>query len=275
MPQHNELQTRLLSMMRWFHGFCVEHSLRYYVIGGTMLGAVRHKGFIPWDDDIDVGMPREDYDRLCSLLRKEKAPYVLETPEDGAKDFPYLYGKLYDPTTTMVEKKRKTVVRGIFLDIFPLDGLGNSEEAKNLHYKKIKSLIDLHLTMVCALRKGRSWKKNAAVLLARLIPGFILSPRKVAAKLEALRRQYTFDGSAYISNTAGAWGAKENFPREVFGTPTLYAFEDMEVFGPEQFDAYLSGMYGDYMTPPPKEKQVSHHDFISYDLNKSYQEARS
>ena len=270
MNRLNALQSRLLPMFRWFHNYCAEQGLRYYVIGGTMLGAVRHKGFIPWDDDIDVGMPRPDYDRLCSLLAKQSdPPYLLETP-GAADDFPYLYAKLYDPQTTMIEKKRMAVVRGVFLDIFPLDGLGKDEETAKAHYKKIKKKINLHTAMVCALRKGRSFKKNLAVLIARMIPGFILSPRKLAKQIEFLQKTYDFDDSLYISNTAGAWGAKENFPRSVFGTPAAYPFEDGTVLGPEQFDAYLSGLYGSYMTPPPPEKQVSHHDFSYLDLETPY-----
>ena len=76
----NELQIKLLQMLKWFHEYCAENSLRYYIIEGTVIGACRHKGFIPWDDDIDIGMPRADYNRLMKIFRKRIGDYVLETP---------------------------------------------------------------------------------------------------------------------------------------------------------------------------------------------------
>ena len=122
-----ELQNRLLIMLKWFHEFCVEHNLRYFALGGTLLGAIRHKGFIPWDDDIDVGMPRADYNKLMELSDQIQSPYVLETPQSPAKDFIYAYCKLFNTDTTLIEKRKKNMKRVIYIDIFPLDGLGNDE----------------------------------------------------------------------------------------------------------------------------------------------------
>lgn len=121
-----EIQLKLLDMLKWFHEFCIENKLRYYALGGTMLGAIRHKGFIPWDDDIDVGMPREDYDKMIELvIDKQDEKYRLEKPLQN-KDFVYQYCKLYDTSTTLVENTRYKTKRGVYLDIFPLDGIGLS-----------------------------------------------------------------------------------------------------------------------------------------------------
>ena len=116
-----ELKETLIAMMQWFHQFCIDNDIRYYVVDGTMLGAARHQGFIPWDDDIDVGVPRRDYEKLASILNeKTEGRYVLETPDSPAKEFIYTYSKLYDTTTTLVEHARKDIRRGVFIDIFPL-----------------------------------------------------------------------------------------------------------------------------------------------------------
>ena len=127
--QPNEMQTKLINMLKWYHEFCVTHKLRYYIVGGTMLGAVRHEGFIPWDDDIDVGMPREDYNRFLEICKGIQAhQYIVEAPTEENPEFKYLYAKIYDTTTTLVENVRNPINRGVFIDVFPLDGIGATEE---------------------------------------------------------------------------------------------------------------------------------------------------
>ena len=116
----NEMQTRLREMMQSFHGFCVKHNLRYYLVAGTCLGAVRHKGFIPWDDDIDVGMPRADYNRFIELVKTEKMGenYAVEDPLEN-DDYIYAFAKMYDTSTTLIENTANKLKRGIYIDIFP------------------------------------------------------------------------------------------------------------------------------------------------------------
>ncbi len=265
-----ELQKKLLPMLSFFHEYCKRNNLRYYVIGGTALGAERHKGFIPWDDDIDVGMPRPDYERLKRICKDENG-YRFEFPGD-TKDFCYPFAKLYDTNTTLVENKRYKVRRGIFLDIFPLDGLGNDMEGGGVKYfRKVRKKINLFLARSCGLRKGRKFYKNLSVLLLRCIPERILGRKKLMAEIDALSKRYAFDESKYVVNFVGAWGEKEIAKREFFGTPTERAFEDVAVMGGERIDEYLTTLYGDWRTPPPPEKQISHHDFVFLDLEKPYQ----
>lgn len=259
--------------MRWFHSFCEENGLRYYALGGTMLGAARHQGFIPWDDDIDVGMPREDYEKLAALLQgRSGEQYFLETPDTKAKDYFYPFSKLYDTTTTLVENTKYKIRRGICIDIFPLDGIGNDEEESRRNYPKIKKQYNFLLTRVTGVRKGRKWYKNCAVLFFRLIPGFMLNNKKILKKLVDSCRAYPFDEYKWCGNLCGAWGFKEVMPKAIMGTPTLYQFEDIKIYGAEDFDGYLTSLYGNWRQLPPKEKQVTHHDFIECDLHKSYLE---
>ena len=122
-----ETQRKLLTALQWFHHFCSEHNLRYYAVGGTCLGAVRHKGFIPWDDDIDVGMPRKDYKKfleLTSAIQDNELYKVEYLPSKHG--FTYPYCKLYDIGTTLIENSRYKIKRGIYIDVFPLDGIGLS-----------------------------------------------------------------------------------------------------------------------------------------------------
>lgn len=263
------LQAKLLDMLKWFHAFCEQHQLRYYALGGTMLGAARHQGFIPWDDDVDVGMPRKDYQRLQQLLKNQTGRYILEYP--GMKeDYFYPFSKLYDTTTTLVENTKNHLKRGIYLDIFPLDGLGNSLEEARHRYKPISKRLNLLLSRTTGIRKGRHWAKNLAVLLARMIPNFLLGNKQLLRNIDTLCQKYDFDTCSYGGNFLGAWRFKEIMPRAVMGTPTLYTFEDMQVYGAQDYNGYLTHLYGNWRQLPPKEKQVTHHDFIALDLGKSY-----
>ena len=263
----NEIQQKLLGMVKWFHSLCSDNRLRYYILGGTMLGAVRHKGFIPWDDDIDVGLPRKDYERLKEILKHKNGKFVLEAPLEK-DDYAYSYCKLYDTSTTLIEKKRFNPKRGIYIDVFPLDGIGSDEQESKKNYKKIKSKINYLSTKTCALRKGRKFYKNAAIIISRILPG--PSWKKTILKINSMGASRDFDESVYIGNLMGAWGYKEVMKREVLGEPTEYVFEDTKLYGPADYDSYLKSLYGNYMQPPPPEKQKSHHDYIYLNLSESY-----
>ncbi len=268
----NEMQCKLLEMFKWFHNFCVENDFKYYALGGTALGAIRHKGFIPWDDDIDIGMYRKDYERLKKFVKNHSDKrFVFEFPGEN-KDFTYALAKLYDKTTTLVESTRYKIKRGLYIDIFPIDNIGDDEAEAISNFKIINRKFSLYLTTACALRKGRKLYKNIAVLLSRIIPGFIFDNRKLLNDIEMFCKKKKDDESCYVVNTYGAWREKEIGKREWFGNPVLHQFESMEIFCPEDYDAYLNALYGDYMQLPPIEKRVSHHEFLRIDLEKSYLE---
>lgn len=266
-----EMKHKLTNMFAWFHAFCVENDLRYYALGGTMLGAVRHQGFIPWDDDVDVGMPRKDYERLISIYESSvDLPYILETPKTAQPDYLYIFSKLYDPNTTLIENTRAKIKRGLYIDVFPLDGLGNTEQTAKKWFKAIDMRYKLLLTRATGVRKGRSKLKNLAVYVGRMIPNAILNNRKLQLKVDKMCTKYDFDSSKYGGNLLGAWRYKEVMPTAVMGKPTEYQFEGLTIWGAQDYDSYLTGLYGDWRQLPPENKRVSHHDFLSIDLHKSY-----
>lgn len=268
-----EMQKKLLEMLTWYDRFCRENSLTYYAVGGTLLGAVRHGGFIPWDDDIDVAMPRKDYMKLEKLMSgKQFGSYILETPNTDAGDFCYPYTKLYDTSTTLIEHCKKPLVRGLFLDIFPFDGIGNDKKEGLKWFRSISREYHFYLTRIAAIRNGRSFYKNAAVFLSHIIPKVVVDDVELRKHLDKRCRRYGLENSKYGGNLLGNWGKRELVPVEVIGNPQKYQFENIEIMGIEKYDRYLTNIYGEWRKVPPKEKQITHHDFLLLDLHKSYLE---
>lgn len=197
MTEEENIKLHLKEMLFWFHSFCEENEIRYYALGGTLLGALRHKGFIPWDDDVDIGVPRPDYEKLISLMKNNSERYVLESPNDNADDFFYPYAKLYDTRTTAVEHNKYKTKRGIFLDIFPIDGIGNAEQEVNRNFRKFDLKFNFFVSRTCDIRKGRSKIKNMIIFVSNLIPGFIVDDKKLLEGICRECRKYDYEASAY------------------------------------------------------------------------------
>ncbi len=266
----SQVQIKLLDMLKWFHEYCKKNDINYYAVGGTMIGIMRHQGFIPWDDDIDIAIPRKDYDKLIHGFTDVIDGYLLESPYSGNSDYLYSYAKLYDTRTTLVEKTRVLCKRGIFIDIFPLDGIGNSyEEARN-NFKKFDRKNMLLMTRTCVIRNDRSWYKNASIIAARAIPSFLINDKDLSISVDKLAEKMNNDASTYVANLMGTYRTKEITLREYFGSPTLYPFEGIEIYGPEKYDEYLSGIYKNWRELPPEDKRYTKHDFVVFDLENSY-----
>lgn len=269
------IQNKMLDMMEWFHRFCLENNITYFMIGGTMLGAMRHQGFIPWDDDVDIGVPREDYERLLSISKKQKenTKYTIESYLDGNTDFEYLYAKVYDTTTTLIENKRKQPKRGLYIDVFPLDGIrGTTKEEAIKNFKPLNMELNLLAAITSEVREGRIWWKNCIVKSMGILPSSMLSFSKIALKVEKRCKESSFYNSKYVGNLVGMWREREIMPREFFGTPKLYQFERCLFYGVEKPDEFLSNVYGDWRKLPPVEKQKSEHSYIQIDLEHSYRD---
>ena len=267
----SELKTHLLEMMKWFHSFCVENHIRYYALGGTMLGAVRHQGFIPWDDDLDVGVVSEDYIKLPELISNSgQSRFAFESPDTDAPDYFYSFSKLYDTSTTLVENTKFRIRRGIYIDIFPLVGMGNTETESAARFKVIDGRFRYLLARTTGIRKGRSTLKNLAVYVLRLIPGFLSRDKAKLISLNHFANEKAFYENKFGGNPFGAWRYKEIMDSAIMGNPTLYKFEDLFIYGAEHANEYLTHLYGDWRQLPPPEKRFSVHDYIEIDLHKSY-----
>lgn len=266
----NDLQEKILNILKWTDQMCRTNNIRYYLMGGSMLGAVRHHGFIPWDDDVDIAVPRKDYERLYELLiNMQHDKYCVETYSNQNADYIYPYMKIYDKTTTVVENTSNKLKRGVFLDVFPIDGMGVCGDEEMKHFKKIRFNVNLLSAKTCCWSKERKLYKNLAIIAAKFIPlgrGY----NGLLGKIDRLCRKYDYDASEYVGVLSGTYGEKELMPQNYYGTPTEYEFEGIKVFGVEQYDNYLKKLYNNYMQMPPVEKRVSPHCFVCCELDVPY-----
>ena len=225
----NELQTKLYEMLKWIVSYMDKNNLIYYVLGGTFLGAVRHGGFIPWDDDIDIGLPRDDYEKLINQLSTKKSHYIIESPYGNGNDFIYSYAKLYDLNTTLVEHTQKDIKRGICIDIFPIDGVGNTRTDSVRHYRYIDRLNMLLAMKTTAVSQDRDWWKNIAIIIGRLLP---IKAKKLAQTLDKACTKRNYSDFSYVANCMSTYRSREIMEKAVFGEPREYKFEGILVKGP-------------------------------------------
>ena len=261
------LHARLLEMMKEFHRVCQENGLRYYLVGGSALGARRHGGFIPWDDDMDVAMPREDYRRLKQIAG-EVLPDHLELQDyDTRANRPMHFAKLIDARTTLIEPSFRNFVEGVYIDVFPLDGAFRPGSLRErLRFGRVwfyKAVCMYHCT---------SDKKSGPVKELLRKWARTRNLRAVHERMERLITRVPYRDSVWCVSYLGAWGAREYMPKVIFGTPVLYAFEDAEFCCPERIDAHLTRLYGDFMTPPPEAERTPRHDYEFLSLDIPYRE---
>lgn len=267
----NVVQKGLLKTFKFLIDFLEKHNLRYCAAAGTVLGAVRHKGFIPWDDDIDIMMPREDYDKLM-MLGSEMNSYGYELHSINDEGYYSPYAKVCDNNTTLWEIEELPYIIGhFFIDIFPLDFTDASEDAiqyKSNECKKIfhqwrssigsYSIKDILSSIRhCELRETK-----------RLIVGYLRSLRKKYYRKKILR---AIDINKSFEGNKCSWFFSEYsyiYTKRVIYDTMKVPFEDILINIPKEYDNYLSLLYGDYLVLPPIEKRVSHHFHYYIDLDK-------
>jgi lipopolysaccharide cholinephosphotransferase len=260
-----QLQLKLLEIMKIFHDTCEKNGIIYYMLGGTMLGSVRHKGFIPWDDDMDVGVPREDYEKLLRLPANSFPDNIrIKTPYNSS-DLIFPYSKIMNIDTTLVEDRLDGITEGIYIDIFPLDGAGNS-------YKLAKMRYICYYWKQGLLYNNQDHGDKKSVL-RRMVQRYarLKNTRLLYNNVERHMKKKSFNESSIVGNYPGAWGFKEFMEKNIFGKPTLYDFENHKFFGSENADKYLKSLYGDYMQLPPIGKRKSHHRYIYLNLEMPYE----
>lgn len=252
----SEMQNLEFEIMKAIHEFCCENAIRYSLAYGTLLGAVRHHGFIPWDDDMDIIMPRPDYDKFITSFTSSRYK-VVSLSDEG---YLYPYAKVYDCTTFLHEELRFTYQNmGVFVDIFPVDGLPASEYMQKRLYSRQVLLYKLHMSMKYHYSNEWTLVKNMQLLLGRII-GTLIPIKRILTILEKQSMQYSFDASETVAVLVGE-DVLIPIKKQEFDQLKLIQFGNTQFYSIPEFDELLHGLYGNYLELPPKEKQKSEHRY--------------
>lgn len=273
MNDNNVFRDKLIKTFEAFDLFCKEHDIKYFAGYGTLIGAVRHNGLIPWDDDVDVCMLKEDYDKFCSLRGKVNGHYEIMDERDHNYWLPLLV-KFVDTDTTLWEVEEYPCVTGVYIDIFPLYEC-NSENAK-----KQKSEFDRYLRFFRRSMRHYTFRNVITAILGCHLYSFFeilkdllyYKPLHIVCKwkydrfLKNIKNQH---GDRYVS-FAGDYGEREIYRKELFQDVVKLKYEDLEIDAPKEYHKILTQLYGDYMQLPPEEKRVTNHPHCFLDLHRRW-----
>lgn len=276
--QVKQIQEQILLVFNEFSRICSDNNLRYFAIGGTCIGAVRHKGFIPWDDDLDVAMPGEDYLKFIEICKNQlQKPFEI-IGAHNCSHFKNIYCKLHNTDTTLIENNDKNYpdrYSGVFIDVFPICGLPKNKNESDIFLKEYRWLKRLNRT-----RRYGFYEQNSVLgkLLWVLMKPFncFINEFYYIRKANQMICQHSLSNSRFLFFTwrekaQGCLGSyQDKLFSEDFADSIVVPFEDTTIQIPVGYERYLTMEFGNYMKLPPKDKQVSNHDIYILDLKKSY-----
>lgn len=260
-----ELQLCELQLVKAVLSICERHQLTVFMMGGTFLGAVRHKGVIPWDDDVDLGMSREDYETFLRVAPQELPQGYILRHFAKDPDMPYYPAQVVDPSFEILDTSAQIAkTRSAWIDLFPLDGMPKGKMGCFFHKYRL-----LYLRMML---KFSQFSQVVAVNLAHrpLHERILIAVGKhlhLESRLDTNKRmhlidrclkKYPYETASQVVNFMGAYKFREMFPKKIYDSLSEYPFEDLQLLAPSDYDTVLRQMYGDYMTPPPQNEQNKH-----------------
>jgi lipopolysaccharide cholinephosphotransferase len=273
-----EIKEHLIKVFSAFISFCEEHNLTYYAADGTVLGAVRHHGFIPWDDDIDVHMPRADYKRLWELRNQIPFPYKVADISEMGYTAPFM--KFMDMNSSIWEFEKIPYMLGVYIDIFPLDEYRPEDIA---HVKEIKKKVEESFFTYFRSIEEYSLRELLSLLVHRNYWEFKSKVIRIANRKKNHKQVLAFlnelssmkNGSLYFNST-DVYLDSLFFEKSWFDSTIDMPFETISIKIPSGYDSYLRLLYGDYMQLPPEEERNSHHSryFISLERGYTIKEVR-
>lgn len=261
-----ELKQKLIQILKAVSAFCDNNGIKYYLAYGTLLGAIRHKGFIPWDDDIDLWMPRPDYIRFTEMFHHQT--FKFRCPEN-TPTWPLNFGKVCDEHYSAIDRFGNDF--GIYIDIFPIDGLPENPLRRVLFWWHIRIIEHIWSSQLFTNKENFSLKNgfllNTKILVSRIL-GTIIPFKRTRESLNRLYRKFCFETAKQVSCLSEV---PVVFDRSLFDNVALGEFECSQYRIPKDFHTCLTLLYGDYMTPP-KDKS-SAHGFVLKEKDDSQKES--
>ncbi|TDE68807.1 LicD family protein [Streptococcus sp. KCJ4932] len=268
------IQEKELEMAKIIMSICDKHDIEYYIMGGTLLGAVRHQGFIPWDDDLDIGMKRQDYEKFLDLVAGELPNNFGLKHFTTDSDFPYPYIRIENEKVQLRRDytKNKTI-QNLWVDIFPLDGVpaGGFERFK---WEKTLTLLREMRNLSCLSelvnlnKKHGGFKKSLIVLALNLKVEKLFKTGNWTRRIDDFLKSYPVDEMEMIGNPMGGHWFKEVYPSSFYKETSQLAFEGIKMTAPKNYIEILLKMYGDYMQLPKEDERNWHGTTLLTDKNK-------
>lgn len=270
----SEIQDHLYIMLKEFDSFCKENDIKYSLSGGSLLGAIRHKGFIPWDDDMDIGMLRKEYDKFVEIApEKLNKEYFLQT-WDTDENYPHAYAKVRKLDTVYIENvsQGSGAHNELFVDVFPYDVYPDDEADRKGHGKEVmkyRYALQMKNNIKPWIRHKQLWKRILGKM--KYVPSIIYSKTKSRSVLknnaDEVNRRYNNEKTNYYFETTGATPyGKWLVPSKCLEELGVAEFEGIKFSVPADYDLYLKNIYGDYMKLPPIEKRGNQHQIIELKL---------
>lgn len=257
-----ELKRIQLSILDKVATFCDKNSLTYYLGYGTLLGAVRHKGYIPWDDDIDILLPRPDFEKFLATFNvAEEELEVLSWRNTPNWNIPF--AKVHNMRTSFEENTRIPFDMGVNIDVFPIDGLSNDKETATTLVRRILFYSKVRCYKGVSFSSSRSFFRNMLVLGVRVVYS-VFSNQYLLKKINTLATSYNYDDSCFVGQVLYPANVGEIIEKNAFKESLLVPFEGYSFKIFMSYDKWLTQVYGDYMQYPPLEEQVTHHAFKAY-----------
>lgn len=254
-----QVQKMLLGTLDLVHEICLKHNIKYYLVGGALIGAIRHKGFIPWDDDIDIAMMRSEYDRFLEVCREELGDSYFLQVYGSDKDYYLPLARICLRGTYIYEyySEHLKFNKGLYLDVFPMDNIPDDENERAKQERKLTIIDTLLYFKKCLVYRNGPFKIK---LIAKKIIRLILLPVPYKMLMELRFKtmlQYANQPTKSIVLSGIRYGyRKGSQPRGIFGEPALLEFEGKYYYAPNDWDAYLRNVYGNYMRiPKPEERE--------------------
>ena len=254
-----ELKKIQLDILDKVHDFCIKNHIDYWLDSGTLIGAIRHKGYIPWDDDIDIGMLRNDYDRFLIEFNRAKERYKCYSIENK-NDFYYPFAKILDTDTVLYEPDERGKKLCVNIDLFPYDIAPDDDKAlkkmyrkRNL-YQRLRAISSHNIHSGCRVRR---WLISACSIFFKILPKGIFDK-----KIVNNAKKYKDSDNKRIGNFTSVEMIAVSL--SVFNSFILVDFEGKKYKAPVGYDIWLRAFYGDYMILPPEEQRVSHHNFVAF-----------